>query len=69
MSLHLECPHCGRRSIEEFTYGEVPTWDDDLGRAFMKRNLPEPTDERWFHAFGCRRWMSMTRDRAGRPTR
>lgn len=67
MSLRVECPHCGIRAIDEFVYGEVPDADwDDVGRAFMKRNLPEPTVERWFHAFGCRRWMTLTRDRSGR---
>ena len=26
------------------------------------RNAPGPQRERWFHAFGCRRWVSLTRD-------
>ena len=70
MSLQIECPHCGRRPLEEFSYGEIPTVPDsvtgedarDLDRAFMLDNPEGPSTERWFHAFGCRRWLTVTRD-------
>ena len=60
MSLQIECPHCGRRPLEEFSYGEIPTVPDsvtgedarDLDRAFMLDNPEGPSTERWFHAFG-----------------
>jgi len=70
MSIHLDCPHCGRRVLEEFVYGEIPsppaTLTDpeqrNLDRAFMLTNPEGPTTERWFHSYGCRRWITITRD-------
>ena len=70
MSLRIDCPHCGRRPVEEFFYGEIPRVPDsitdpderDLDRAFMHENAEGPVEERWFHAFGCRRWMTVRRD-------
>ena len=34
----------------------------DLDRAFMHENAEGPTTERWFHASGCRRWVTVRRD-------
>ena len=70
MSLQIDCPHCGRRPLEEFLYGEIPSVPDsvtdadarDLDRGFMHDNPEGPATERWFHAFGCRRWLTVTRD-------
>ena len=70
MSLTLVCPHCGARPIEEFEYAEIPvvpaalTDPDarDLDRAFMRSNPEGPQAERWFHTFGCRRWLTVRRD-------
>ena len=70
MSLQIECPNCGRRPLEEFLYGEILVVPDsltdaderDLDRGFMHENPEGPTTERWFHAFGCRRWLTLTRD-------
>lgn len=70
MSLVIECPHCGRRPLEEFLHGEVPTVPDhltsaaerDLDRAFMSSNREGAATERWFHALGCRRWLTLERD-------
>ena len=66
----IPCPHCGVRPIEEFVYGEIlatPDWipgEDalDVDRAFMHANTEGLVTERWFHALGCRRWCSVTRD-------
>lgn len=68
--LFLTCPHCGRRSVEEFRYGEIPTVPDeltdpderDIDRGFMRTNPYGPVVERWFHDSGCRRWLTVTRD-------
>lgn len=68
--LRLRCPHCGVRAIEEFIYGELPTTPDtmtdadtrDVDRAFMHGNVEGPVTERWFHTFGCRRWITAERD-------
>ncbi|MEZ4868885.1 MAG: sarcosine oxidase subunit delta [Caldilineaceae bacterium] len=70
MSIQLPCPHCGPRPLEEFIYGEVPVVPDtitdpdarDLDRAFMRTNSEGPTTERWFHTYGCRRWLTLQRD-------
>jgi heterotetrameric sarcosine oxidase delta subunit len=34
----------------------------DLDRAFMRSNPEGPTSERWFHTYGCRRWLTLRRD-------
>lgn len=68
--LRIQCPHCGVRAVEEFVYGEVPVIPDsiadaearDLDRAFMHANAEGLVTERWFHAMGCRRWLTLTRD-------
>jgi sarcosine oxidase, subunit delta len=70
MALHIPCPHCGARPVEEFIYGEIPqvpdslTGDDarDLDRSFMRSNPEGVQTERWFHLFGCRRWLTLRRD-------
>lgn len=70
MSLKIRCPHCGVRPLEEFLYGEIPAVPDfltdpderDLDRAFMHDNPEGPVTERWFHAYGCRRWLTAVRD-------
>jgi heterotetrameric sarcosine oxidase delta subunit len=66
----IPCAHCGVRPIEEFLYGEVPAPPAslvdadarDLDRGFMHDNAEGLVAERWFHAFGCRRWVSIRRD-------
>lgn len=70
MSLQLNCPMCGRRPVEEFIYGEIPVVPDvivdadarDVDRAFMHSNPEGPLTERWFHVYGCRRWITVRRD-------
>jgi len=69
--LRLDCPRCGRRPIDEFAYGAerrpVPasiTDADarDLDAVWFSDNPEGPTTERWFHAAGCRRWLTVRRD-------
>ena len=70
MSLRIDCPHCGRRPLEEFLHGEILRVPEsitdpearDLDRAFMHDNPAGPVTERWFHAAGCRRWLTLRRD-------
>ena len=70
MSLKIPCPHCGERPLGEFVHGEVPVVPDtiqgaearDFDRAFMRSNPEGPVLERWFHVYGCRRWVTITRD-------
>jgi sarcosine oxidase subunit delta len=55
MSFLLPCPSCGPRDVYEFRYGgQVP--------AAAGSNLPGPQIERWYHGFGCRRWLIAERD-------
>ena len=70
MSLRIACAHCGTRAVEEYVYGEVfdmpasindaAAWDIDRG--FMHNNPEGPVREAWFHLYGCRRWVYLTRD-------
>lgn len=69
--LWLTCPNCGRRPVDEFSYGgEVPAVPDgitdpderDVDLVWMWGNVDGPTTERWFHAAGCRRWTNVKRD-------
>jgi sarcosine oxidase subunit delta len=70
MSIQIPCPNCGLRPIQEFVYGEIPVIPDsitdpderNLDRAFMHGNPEGRTVERWFHNFGCRRWLTVRRD-------
>ena len=62
MSFLLTCPNCGPRDVQEFRYGGqiLPTETPPDGPAGS--NLPGPQRERWFHAAGCRRFVTLTRD-------
>ena len=68
--LHIRCPNCGPRPSSEFGYaGEVrPAADptaperDEVARLWLRRNVAGPQRERWFHAAGCRRMVTLTRD-------
>lgn len=70
MSIQISCPHCGKRPIEEFTYGEIPRVPDhitdpdarNVDRVFMYTNPAGVQTERWFHLYGCRRWLTVRRD-------
>jgi sarcosine oxidase subunit delta len=57
MSFLIPCPNCGLRQADEFRYGGqvVPASGKDA-------NLPGPQRERWYHRFGCRRWLVAERD-------
>jgi sarcosine oxidase subunit delta len=62
MSFLLTCPNCGPRDVAEFSYGgqvldQPPAVSDPAGS-----NLPGPQRERWYHQFGCRRWLLAERD-------
>ncbi|MFL5679751.1 MAG: sarcosine oxidase subunit delta [Chloroflexota bacterium] len=69
----LDCPRCGRRPLEEFTFGgerrEVPDWltnadERDFDEVWVFENPAGPSTERWFHTAGCRRWLTVRRDTA-----
>ena len=67
----LDCPRCGRRPLDEFTFGgeRRPTanWltdpdDRDFDDVWVFENPAGLATERWFHAAGCRRWLTVRRD-------
>jgi sarcosine oxidase subunit delta len=57
MSFLLACPNCGPRDVGEFRYGGEILPADPAGA-----NQPGVQHERWYHRFGCRRWLSARRD-------
>jgi len=68
VSLRIPCPHCGLRPHTEFTFGgevrglEARDHEDDFRRVYLRENAAGMQEERWFHAYGCRRWLSLRRD-------
>ncbi len=71
--MRIECPYCGERDTSEFTYlGDgnyarpVPNGPDADARFFaaiyLRDNPDGPHDELWYHAFGCRSWLRVTRN-------
>jgi methylglutamate dehydrogenase subunit B len=68
VSLEVPCPRCGPRPFEEFTFGgelrALSAADpvSDFVRVYLRENAFGPQRERWFHALGCRRWVTVTRD-------
>ena len=68
MALEIVCPNCGPRPHTEFTFGgelrpiEAAEVEEDFARVFLPENLAGPQRERWFHAMGCKRWTTLTRD-------
>jgi heterotetrameric sarcosine oxidase delta subunit len=70
VSFLLECPNCGRRPVDEFSYGgEVtvrPRSSEDeralFGYLYFKENVAGAQREWWFHSSGCREWFQAERD-------
>ena len=70
MSFLLQCPNCGRRPVDEFSYGgEVtvrPKSSEDeralFGYLYFKQNVAGPQLEWWFHSSGCREWFQAERN-------
>ncbi|MFQ5558527.1 MAG: sarcosine oxidase subunit delta [Acidimicrobiales bacterium] len=71
--LQIPCPHCGPRDCTEFTYGgdasrsrpgtSDPVSDHDWVRYLFLRDNPSGDHvEHWHHSFGCRQWLTVTRD-------
>lgn len=67
----IPCPHCGLRNVSEFRHaGEQRTrpepqtatpaqWRNYL---YDRRNGADWSAETWYHAFGCRRFVSVERN-------
>ena len=71
--LYINCPHCGMRSQNEFSYGgdasvirpelnkEVSDqeWDNFV---YNRKSLRGKHLELWQHISGCRQWIKVERD-------
>ncbi len=70
--IRINCPVCGSRDENEFTYGgdanvvrpamdeaETGPW---LDYVFMRDNPRGPHREYWHHVMGCRQWLMLERD-------
>lgn len=67
----INCPFCGPRQEDEFTYGgeyntvrpnesaDLKSWETYL---FYFTNNCGLEEERWCHTFGCHQWFKVTRD-------
>ncbi|MDI9349798.1 MAG: sarcosine oxidase subunit delta [Candidatus Symbiobacter sp.] len=73
--MRIKCPHCGERSLDEFSYygdatlrrPEVNDQDANLLAKFtdyvyLRDNPAGQHQELWQHQFGCRAWLVVTRD-------
>ena len=67
MGLRVPCPQCGPRPYSEFTFGgelrdpESADPELDFQRVYLRDNQAGTQIERWFHTFGCRRWITVSR--------
>jgi len=62
MSFLLTCPNCGPRDVSEFRYGGQVLDQAPAVPGLPGSNLPGPQRERWYHRFGCGRWLLAERD-------
>ncbi len=69
--LRIECPWCGVRNEDEFSYGgdasvQRPTDADALDAwydyVYTRDNLAGKHTEHWQHVSGCRAWITVVRD-------
>lgn len=68
MGLKIPCPNCGLREYTEFTFGgelrplEASDPGEDFARVTLRENAAGLQEERWYHLYGCRRWLTLRRD-------
>jgi heterotetrameric sarcosine oxidase delta subunit len=68
VALEVPCPHCGLRPSTEFMFGGelrpigAADPDEDFARVYLSENVAGIQQERWFHAAGCKRWATLSRD-------
>ncbi|HUV23682.1 MAG TPA: sarcosine oxidase subunit delta [Gammaproteobacteria bacterium] len=69
--LRIECPWCGVRNEDEFSYGGDATverpaddasQDDWYDYVYTRANPAGPHHEYWHHINGCRAWLTVERD-------
>lgn len=70
--MYINCPFCGHRHLEEFTYEgdatvswptldnqDIDSWHDTV---YQRRNPAGPHREYWQHVHGCRQFLVIERD-------
>ena len=71
MGFIVTCPNCGARPYTEFWFdaelasvlpGEASSAEEEFDRIWMRVNTDGEQMELWFHAAGCRRWLTVTRN-------
>ena len=69
--MRIECPFCGLRDQSEFTYlGDATVTrpavteplDKHVAYAYIRANPAGPHRELWYHVYGCRSWLRVSRD-------
>jgi len=69
--LIIDCPFCGPRGHDEFTYGgdagvARPNPNADVGEfvdyVYFRDNPRGVHHEYWHHVVGCRQWLRVLRD-------
>lgn len=66
--MRIPCPYCGERDAQEFVYrGDAaprrPDGEEGLyDYVYERANRAGPMAEHWYHAQGCRTWITVTRD-------
>jgi heterotetrameric sarcosine oxidase delta subunit len=66
--MRILCPYCGERGVHEFVYrgDAAPTRPEEedgfFAYVYLRDNPAGPLAEHWYHAQGCRNWITVTRD-------
>lgn len=69
--MRIPCPFCGERDAQEFVYrGDASPVRPgvDAGETaffeylYLRTNPAGLIEEHWYHAQGCRSWITVTRD-------
>ncbi|HEY0681310.1 MAG TPA: sarcosine oxidase subunit delta [Steroidobacter sp.] len=68
--MRIQCPFCGERESSEFTYlGDASSRRPDpnapeqfFEAVYLRDNPAGRHTELWYHGFGCRSWLRVTRD-------
>lgn len=71
--MRIHCPFCGERDSIEFTFvGDASCERPDpdapdaqaqfLAAVYLRDNLAGRHTELWYHVFGCRSWLQVSRD-------
>jgi sarcosine oxidase subunit delta len=70
--MRINCPCCGPRDVGEFNLlgdakpvrpaGMETSLTDMTDYVYFRDNVAGPYQELWYHGYGCRSWLAVTRD-------